>query len=81
MKKMKNEAKYWDNILKTETIDEFEKDLKKAKTFTAVRPPKVNITLRIEPLDLMLIKRKARQLGLPHSQLIASIVHQELRKQ
>lgn len=79
-KSLLKESEYWDEILLNESIDEFENDLKKSEQFTAQRPPKVNVTLRLDPTDLSLIKRKANRLGLPHSQVIASIIHQSLRK-
>jgi len=80
-KQIEKESTYWDNILETENLTDFENDLKKSEIFTAQRPPKVNVTLRLDPLDLSLIKRKANRLGLPHSQLIASIVHQSLQRE
>ena len=80
-KQIEKESTYWDNILENESLADFENDLKKSEIFSAQRPPKVNVTLRLDPLDLSLIKRKANKLGLPHSQLIASIVHQSLRKE
>ncbi len=79
-RKIKNEADYWDELLLNESIDVFENDLDKSDKFTAVRPPKVNVTLRLDPTDLSLLKRKSHKLGIPHSQVIASIVHQALRK-
>ena len=79
-RQIEKEAIYWDNILENESKTDFENDLKKSERFTAQRPPKVNVTLRLDPLDLSLIKRKANKLGLPHSQLISSIVHQSLRR-
>jgi len=79
-KNLIKESEYWDKILLNESIEEFENDLKKSERFTAQRPPKVNVTLRLDPADLSLIKRKANRLGLPHSQVIASIIHQSLRK-
>ncbi len=80
-KQIEKESTYWDNILENENLTDFENDLKKSEIFTVQRPPKVNVTLRLDPLDLSMIKRKANKLGLPHSQLIASIVHQSLRKE
>jgi len=80
-KQIEKESTYWDNILENESLADFENDLKKSEIFSAQRPPKVNVTLRLDPLDLSLIKRKANKLGLPHSQLIASIVHQSLLKE
>ena len=80
-KQIEKESTYWDNILENESPADFESDLKKSEIFSAQRPPKVNVTLRLDPLDLSLIKRKANKLGLPHSQLIASIVHQSLRSE
>lgn len=83
-KKMKtqtklSEADYWDELLLNESIEEFEQDLRKAERLNAKRPPKVNVTMRMDPNDLSLLKRKANKLGIPYSQIIASIVHQALR--
>ncbi len=76
----KTEAEYWDELLLNESIEEFSDDLNKSERFTAQRPPKVNVTLRLDPVDLSLLKRKANRLGIPHSQIISSIVHQVLRR-
>ena len=80
MNKTKKEGKIWDSILLNESIEDFEEDLKNSESFYASRPPKVNVTLRLDPVDLSLLKRKSRKLGLPHSQVISSIIHQVLRK-
>ena len=81
MTNKKKKTTFWDDLLLNESIEDFEDDLKKSEILKASRPPKVNVTLRLDPADLSLLKRISRKLGLPHSQLISSIIHQVLKNE
>ena len=81
-KRMRNllnkEASDWDASIAKESPAKVRQLLETAEPFDASRPPRQPVSLRIDPFDLALLKRLARQKGLPHTQLMAMWLHERI---
>jgi hypothetical protein len=81
-KRMRNllnkEARDWDASIAKESPAKVRQLLETAEPFDASRPPRQPVSLRIDPFDLALLKRLARQKGLPHTQLMAMWLHERI---
>ena len=84
-KRMRNllnkEARAWDASIAKESPAKVRQLLETAEPFDASRPPRQPVSLRIDPFDLALLKRLARQKGLPHTQLMAMWLHERIEQE
>ena len=74
------EAREWDKTIANESPEQTEKRLKEAKVFQVTRPPRQPVSLRLDPFDLSMVKRIAREKGIPHTQLIALWLHERIKR-
>jgi uncharacterized protein (DUF4415 family) len=70
-KRLKKEARLWDDSIADEKPEKIQKLLQQAEPFVAIRPPRRPVSLRIDPFDLSILKRIARRKGIPFTQLIS----------
>ena len=68
---LKREAQAWDSSIAKEKPEEVSQHIDKAEIFVAHRPPRQPVSVRLDPFDLALLKRIARNRGLPFTQLIS----------
>ncbi len=80
-KKLRKEAEQWDEAIYHESPEKTERLLREAERFKASRPARQPVSLRMDPFDLSMIKRLARQRGLPHTQLMAMWLHERVEKE
>src|SRR4030065_1957546 len=63
--RLKKEAQSWDTSIANEKPEKIKELLDQAELFVASRPPRQPVSLRIDPFDLSMAKRIARQKGTP----------------
>jgi len=79
--RLKKEASEWDASIAKESPDRVMHLLETAEPFDASRPPRQPVSLRMDPFDLALLKRLAREKGLPHTQLMAMWLHERIEQE
>lgn len=79
--KLRKEAHDWDSAISGETPAETEDLLNQATLFDIPRPPRKPVSVRMDSLDLAMLKRLARQKGLPPSQLMAMWLHERIEQE
>lgn len=77
-KSLQKEANEWDIRIPTEGPEKVQKLLESAEPFKVTRPPRVPVSLRLDPFDISMIKRIARNKGIPHTQLMALWLHEKV---
>jgi predicted DNA binding CopG/RHH family protein len=80
-KKLKSEAKLWDALIPQEKPEEMAKLIEKADLFVAYRPPRQPVSVRLDPFDLALLKRIARNKGIPFTQLMSMWLHEKVEQE
>jgi hypothetical protein len=80
-KRLLKEAREWDEAVKKENTEQVEKLMEKAELFNVPRPPRQPVSLRLDPYDLSMAKRIARNKGIPHTQLMALWLHERIEKE
>ena len=80
-KKLKSEAKAWDASISQEKLEEVSKLMEKADLFVAYRPPRQPVSVRLDPFDLALLKRIARNKGIPFTQLMSMWLHEKVEEE
>ena len=80
-KRLQQEAHDWDIRLPTEGLEKVQKLLESAEHFKATRSPRQPVSLRLDPLDISMIKRIARTKGIPHTQLMALWLHEKVEQE
>jgi hypothetical protein len=75
------ESRDWDALIAKESSAKVEQLLERAKPFEVSRPPRQPVSLRVDPFDLAMLKRLARQKGLPHTQLMAMWLHERIEQE
>jgi predicted DNA binding CopG/RHH family protein len=80
-KKLKSEAKLWDASIPQEKPEEVAKLIEKADLFVAYRPPRQPVSVRLDPFDLALLKRIARNKGIPFTQLMSMWLHEKVEQE
>jgi len=80
-KKLKSEAKLWDASIPQEKPEEVAKLIEKADLFVAYRPPRQPVSIRLDPFDLALLKRIARNKGIPFTQLMSMWLHEKVEQE
>jgi hypothetical protein len=78
---LKEEAKEWETAIAEESPEQVEKLLDKAETFKGPRPARQPVSLRMDPFDISLVKRLARKKGIPHTQLMATWLHERIEQE
>jgi len=80
-KRLKSEAKAWDASISQEKPEEVSRLIDKADLFIAYRPPRQPVSVRLDPFDLALLKRIARNKGLPFTQLMSMWLHEKVEQE
>ena len=80
-KKLKSEAKVWDSSISQEKPEEVSKLIERADLFVAYRPPRQPVSVRLDPFDLALLKRIARNKGIPFTQLMSMWLHEKIEQE
>jgi predicted DNA binding CopG/RHH family protein len=80
-KKLKSEAKAWDSSISQEKPEEMSKLIEKADFFVAHRPTRQPVSVRLDPFDLALLKRIARNKGIPFTQLMSMWLHEKVEQE
>jgi predicted DNA binding CopG/RHH family protein len=80
-KKLKSEAKAWDSSISQEKPEEVAKLIERADLFVAYRPPRQPVSVRLDPFDLALLKRIARNKGIPFTQLMSMWLHEKVEQE
>jgi predicted DNA binding CopG/RHH family protein len=80
-KRLKSEAKVWDSSISQEKPEEVSKLIEKADLFVAYRPPRQPVSVRLDPFDLALLKRIARNKGIPFTQLMSMWLHEKVEQE
>jgi hypothetical protein len=78
---LKKEARDWESSIAKESPSTVEQLLDHAVPFETSRPPRQPVSLRVDPFDLAMLKRLARQRGLPHTQLMAMWLHERIEQE
>jgi predicted DNA binding CopG/RHH family protein len=78
---LKKEANAWDSSIAKEKPEEVSRLLDKAEFFVAHRPPRQPVSVRLDPFDLALLKRIARNKGLPFTQLMSMWLHEKVEQE
>jgi predicted DNA binding CopG/RHH family protein len=80
-KRLKSEAKVWDSSISQEKPEEVSKLIERADLFVASRPPRQPVSVRLDPFDLALLKRIARNKGIPFTQLMSMWLHEKVEQE
>jgi predicted DNA binding CopG/RHH family protein len=80
-KSLQREAHEWDTRISTESPEKVQKFLESAEPFKVTRPPRQPVSLRLDPFDIAMIKRIARNKGIPHTQLMALWLHEKVEQE
>src|SRR4030042_1912774 len=78
---LKREAQAWDSSIAKEKPEKVSQLLDKAEIFVAHRPPRQPVSVRLDPFDLALLKRIARNKGLPFTQLMSMWLHEKVEQE
>lgn len=70
------EAGEWKSVKNLEKVKE---EMAAAAAYTLAKMKKKNINIRISEMDLLKLKTKAEEEGLPYQTLVASILHKYVR--
>ena len=79
--RLKGEAKAWDSSIAKEKSEEVSVLLDSAETFVAHRPPRQPVSVRLDLLDISMLKRIARKKGIPFTQLMSLWLHEKIEEQ
>lgn len=80
-KDLKEEAKEWDRTIAEESPEHVQKMLDQAESFKIPRPPRQPVSIRLDPFDIAMAKRIARRKGVPHTQLMATWLHERIERE
>ncbi len=80
-KNLKEEAKEWDSTIAGESPEHVKKLLDKAESFKIPRPARQPVSIRLDPFDISMVKRLARKKGVPHTQLMATWLHERIEQE
>ena len=78
---LQKEAIKWDAAISGESPEQIQKLLNDAEPFKVPRPARQPVSLRMDPFDISMIKRLAREKGVPHSQLMAMWLRERIEKE
>jgi len=80
-KNLKEEAKAWDSMIAEESPEHVQKMLDEAEPFKIPRPARQPVSIRLDPFDIAMVKRIARRKGGPHTQLMATWLHERIERE
>lgn len=80
-KDLEEEAKEWDRTIAEESPEHVQKMLDRAESFKIPRPPRQPVSIRLDPFDIAMVKRIARKKGIPHTQLMATWLHERIERE
>ena len=80
-KNLKEEAKESDGTIAGESPEHVKKLLDKAESFKIPRPARQPVSIRLDPFDISMVKRLARKKGVPHTQLMATWLHERIEQE
>jgi hypothetical protein len=80
-KSLQKEAQEWDTQIPTESPKKVQKLLESTEIFKVARPARQPVSLRLDPFDISIIKRIARNKGIPHTQLMALWLHEKVEQE
>ncbi len=80
-KDLKEEAKEWDRTIAAESPEHIQEMLDQAESFKIPRPPRQPVSIRLDPFDIAMVKRIARRKGVPHTQLMATWLHERIERE
>jgi len=80
-KDLKEEAKKWERTIAEESPEHVQKMLDQAESFKIPRPPRQPVSIRLDPFDIAMVKRIARRKGIPHTQLMATWLHERIERE
>jgi hypothetical protein len=72
------EAGEWDAVIASEDEAKMQVLLNDAEPFEVPRPPRQIVSLRMDALDISLLKRIARKKGIPYTQIMAMWLHEKI---
>lgn len=78
--RLRKEAQAWDRARDRESEAALNAQLDRAELFSVGRPAREPVSVRLDPQDILLVKRLARRRGIPYSQLLAEWVHERVTK-
>ncbi len=78
---LKQEAKKWDIAIAGESPEHVQKMLDEAEPFRIPRPTRQPVSVRLDPFDISMLKRFARKKGIPHTQLMATWLHERIEQE
>ena len=78
---LQKEAIKWDATISGESPEQIQKLLNDAEPFKVPRPARQPVSLRMDPFDISMIKRLAREKGVPHTQLMAMWLRERIEKE
>ena len=78
---LKEEAKEWDRNIASENPEQVQKLLDEAEPFKIPRPARQPVSIRLDPFDISMAKRIARRKGVPHTQLMATWLHERIEQE
>lgn len=77
-KRLRAEGREWDASVAKEKPEKVVELLNEAEFFSARRPNRKPVSLRIDPFDLSMLKRIARRKGIPFTQLMSMWLHEKI---
>ncbi len=80
-RRLKKEANEWDAMASRQSPEEVRRQIEMAEPFVVPRPPRQPVSVRMDPSDLSMLKRLARQKGIPYTQLMAMWLHERLARE
>ncbi len=80
-KRLQKEANEWDAAIAAESPEQVQKLLDKAEPFKVPRPARQPVSLRLDPFDISMLKRMARNKGISHTQLISIWLHEKIEQE
>jgi hypothetical protein len=78
VERLRKETRAWDRARISESEREVAARLDEAEVFTVNRPAREPLSVRLDPQDVFLLKRLARRLGIPPSQLLGIWIHERV---
>ena len=81
VRRLRKEARAWDRARASEPEREVAARLDEAEVFTVNRPAREPLSVRLDPQDVFLLRRLARRLGLPPSQLLGIWIHERVAQE
>ena len=78
---LQEEAKEWETTIAEESVEDVQKLLDEADLFKVLRLARQQVSLRLDPCDISMIKRLARKKRIPYTQLMALWLHEKIEQE